>query len=47
MPTQSAFPKLFSEYYAIHETIHQILKEGENPRSNILWRKEGSLSKNA
>lgn len=24
----SHFPKLFQEYYAIHETIHAILREG-------------------
>jgi hypothetical protein len=27
MPTQPSFPKRFSEYYAIHETIHIVLSE--------------------
>lgn len=35
MPTQPAFPKLFHEYYAIHETIHAILGETNGDRMEV------------
>jgi hypothetical protein len=35
----SQFPKLFHEYYAIHETIHAILREGNALEpTTIEWR---------
>ena len=32
MSTQPSFPTLFHEYYAIHETIHAILRETNGGR---------------